>query len=1827
MLADIEDTNSTLLSKWSKGGELQWAKQLNFTQNGVDSAATQPFALTKQGEAWVTSSVTDQLDSKIGYARINRFGLVEMAKAIQSVSGYGKSITFGCSSRSECGPFYKDDLLLTGFRYNRTQASSSLFLANIDRSGQVKSFYIINNSANRTQASAEKTSLFISSPYYNPTIVASNQGQNWFYTLNASHHNPRIVCSGMINSSFSIQSMRQTASQSPVWLVGNHRDAQALSDFSLIKMTPCEGINWGQTIHSHDVSIVANSMHVNEANTKTWVSGQILPDSDNQDGHHFIAQFNDLGSLQQAVKYNIDPINSNTPALLTQIPDSALYLGQDTKRVPISQSSTSVLSRVLLGANETIQGDRFTSILDQLQLSDKNVSYEPMQTDIETWSTVQDSSIQLATHNLSVSEFVSAGNNTYWPIFPAPKGVRTHYKIGSMFFGGVYGAQNIGVRVLNHRSDFDNWLTYNSSSSKLTSLYPADDHVKVHYRMTSFGSGYNTHLWLVPGDAKCHKAQVFMNVEDTYSDDNAIRAIKSDDQNNTYIVRSNYGGILVARYNASGEFDWIKSLSKHASKATSSKVWAQSLALSTDRLVISTIRMADNRARNVADLITMSYEGDLIKAGSISTYAQAFTDLQVHHDTIWTLQGDAVCRLNATSYSGFCSSYTFDKAAPVQRWDSLVFDNDDSLWLAGAQGPTVEAASPVLANIDQQLSPRRVYSLNVKLDQLSINTNHHLSVANTPDSVYLMGENSAYQSFIASFDHTGSLQWNQFLNNAVTDKTQDTGANRQIAFAQMPDDSIVTASNWQPADDANNVILLVHRGQDGALRKAVAMSNDNRNLAVTALHVHQGCFYLGTNQGMFTLPYYDDYFALEPAYWYLPDALWSFHDVTPYTFGLNLQSCRVNASNKLEYQTIPNASYVLYNTPNAMRPYPQLAAPKLFQKTPFNESYSVDLAEKASQHRDKVYLAGIDGNNAYWLRFNTSDFTVSGKPTGDVRGQYKIDYALIYGKRQKALGLYYELTILVPDGPPYYSGPTTVRFYVNGFISSNVVPNHFFDPEKDPIKRYILDQTASSPEWLTIEEKTGILRATMLSGYQGNYTAKVGAEDPFGSIGWQRLKVNVPNRLPNITIQSQRVNVNDVLEVALPRIDSDGDRIVIKSIQFNGHSGLPSWVQFSSESQALIFNPQSGDQEDYIFSITAKDCFQHPTHQHKHCSDDQVTSSFEVEVPDRDPYVTRSFSSQAIALFEDWRYTLTDHFKDPDGDPLRYEIDNKPDWLKYDDQTEELQADVSGVTAAKTLFSHQAGKEHEIIIHALDGYGGKAQMPLKLDLYWTTEQLTRLGVGIAMFLALVASSYAMKRRRGKFQSRQQYVGDLLNEALLTDDFYEVCPTPSTKKLIKQCDHLKTRLNKLEYDHQSKFLTWAQQLHCYYQQAHEPKLVTGFVINNQFIEGLSQRLHYDNKPERFDATGSSSVASLLYDSAFLLLVYHSARGYQLNINDKKAAVDHINNLLSPRQHVCCGGYRIDNNNLDELITLHQVLCARQALLYAQDNEERIDLALSIVGQVFSLDFMGLLKAAYYIWHEKPEEWFMHLMNLWKWRMKIKLGKVEDSRINIKCIQEEAYKEANWAFRFGLVDIYIDLIERYSQNTAEYQALIDQLIQGGDQHLGLKDLLLEPQKGGGIVNHARKYLCSRQREERRIKHYAWARVDSLDDSVKNTIKQYVQGASEEEISESQLEAPQITAWALPSDQLFTYFNDPNFGKLNIAERAQSDDASPPTSQGSVNADRLNDTSLRGNWCQRLRYKISTCWHGDAPQTDDIEIPLLNAEQTGPNGANNRENKYSV
>lgn len=83
-----------------------------------------------------------------------------------------------------------------------------------------------------------------------------------------------------------------------------------------------------------------------------------------------------------------------------------------------------------------------------------------------------------------------------------------------------------------------------------------------------------------------------------------------------------------------------------------------------------------------------------------------------------------------------------------------------------------------------------------------------------------------------------------------------------------------------------------------------------------------------------------------------------------------------------------------------------------------------------------------------------------------------------------------------------------------------------------------------------------------------------------------------------------------------------------------------------------------------------------------------------------------------------------------------------------------------------------------------------------------------------------------------------------------------------------------------------------------------------------------------------------------------------------------------------------------------------------------------------------------------------------------------------------------------------------------------------------------------------------------------------------------------------------------------------NDHNFGQLNIAPRAQSDNDFSPASQGSINA----DINFRGNCCQRFWDKISRCGRSDNSHAA-LQEHLISPEQTAPEVTNDRETECSV
>ena len=291
------------------------------------------------------------------------------------------------------------------------------------------------------------------------------------------------------------------------------------------------------------------------------------------------------------------------------------------------------------------------------------------------------------------------------------------------------------------------------------------------------------------------------------------------------------------------------------------------------------------------------------------------------------------------------------------------------------------------------------------------------------------------------------------------------------------------------------------------------------------------------------------------------------------------------------------------------------------------------------------------------------------------------------------------------DSTPYYTGPTTIDFPIGRLGVSNVLSNYFVDPKNESIVHYGKVRELSSP-WFNVNANNGIVTATLLSGYQGkNYTIIATATNKQGMTGEQMLKITAPGTRLHIPPKHQQMSANQVSMLALPVYDYDGDYIIVESAPLPPQQGFPSWVTFEPKSNTFVFHPKSDDQRVYNFTMQLRECFQYPQFQDQACSPEPITTFIHTIIHNNSPYQKASFKDQTINAYEPWRYSIAQHFKDPDSDQLYFKVDNKPDWLEHNTQSDELEA------YPTSLFKPEV---HNLLIHAFDRHGGHAQANLRL---------------------------------------------------------------------------------------------------------------------------------------------------------------------------------------------------------------------------------------------------------------------------------------------------------------------------------------------------------------------------------------------------------------------------------------------------------------------------------------------------------------------------------
>ncbi len=387
------------------------------------------------------------------------------------------------------------------------------------------------------------------------------------------------------------------------------------------------------------------------------------------------------------------------------------------------------------------------------------------------------------------------------------------------------------------------------------------------------------------------------------------------------------------------------------------------------------------------------------------------------------------------------------------------------------------------------------------------------------------------------------------------------------------------------------------------------------------------------------------------------------------------------------------------------RPYGLSAVAPLYQKAVLHQPFTVDVLADNTTTLNATY--GLDISVLPdWLRYDFINNRLTGTPTASVRGEYWIDLLVedFYDKQWR-----YQMLVEVPNTAPSYQGNTTLIMAIDGFVSVPTVAEGFSDADGDSYQ-FALSSQPAPPPWLIVAKKTGVVSATMVSGYQGNYTVNITATDDCnnpngcGDMGWQLFELVVPNRAP--TFQSDLVvpktiqlGVDSSFQYVLSSdavTDPDGDTISWVAKSANG-SVLPVGLTFSSAARRLRGIPTAGV---YSVALIALDGHGGVVNQTISLRVNSQPVANMTDTLIALPGVHKSFA---------WRLPTT-AMLDVDGDALSYELVNNdprylvPSWLSFNGTT---------LTGTPGSNSHQP---IPLLIRGKDPFGGVGDIPMSLHI-------------------------------------------------------------------------------------------------------------------------------------------------------------------------------------------------------------------------------------------------------------------------------------------------------------------------------------------------------------------------------------------------------------------------------------------------------------------------------------------------------------------------------
>ena len=228
-------------------------------------------------------------------------------------------------------------------------------------------------------------------------------------------------------------------------------------------------------------------------------------------------------------------------------------------------------------------------------------------------------------------------------------------------------------------------------------------------------------------------------------------------------------------------------------------------------------------------------------------------------------------------------------------------------------------------------------------------------------------------------------------------------------------------------------------------------------------------------------------------------------------------------------------------------------------------------------------------------------------------------------------------TVTVPNRPPLVADTIPARTLFKDEADTLALARFFTDPDGDALT-WEAEASDRGVVALEVSAAEGTLVVTAVA--QGESEVTVTAADPEGLTAAQRFLVTVPNRGPVVADEIPAQTLYDretaPLELSPHFSDPDGDSLTYTAETTDIDVARPVVA-------GALLSIEAGARGEATVTVTATDP-----------GGLSASQSFTVTVPNRAPTVTTPIPEQTIRSSRPGTIDLSDHFADPDGDPLTY---------------------------------------------------------------------------------------------------------------------------------------------------------------------------------------------------------------------------------------------------------------------------------------------------------------------------------------------------------------------------------------------------------------------------------------------------------------------------------------------------------------------------------------------------------------------------------------------